>query len=122
MNLVKQIPVRSNRGKHPSISIHKSGSMRFSALAVKEFSFKKGIRINLYQDKDNPTDWFFKYEEDGLLGRIGENGKAFYIQSTSIAKDILSSLGFLKKVQMRIAIKPIEGGYYAILTKSADGY
>ena len=126
MKLVKQVSTHCGNIIAPMISVSKNGVMRINQPAVIQFSASEGQKLNIYQDEDSPKDWYIKFEDDGLILRKKESqGKGLLFQSSSIARDMIKSLGFETRFSAQIAknkmIAPNVEGFYAIITSSAKG-
>lgn len=127
MNLVKQVSTKLGRGRTAlMVSVNKNGVIRLNEPAVEYLSMFPGNKINFYQDKDSPKDWFIKIEDDGIVLREKKSyGKGLLLQSASITRDMIKSLGFESRFMALLAKEPLNfnntEGFYAILTSSAKG-
>jgi hypothetical protein len=107
------------------IRIHpKSGGITFSndlATALKLSS----NGVNFIQDEERPGDWYIEVSKDKDAFEVrskkaNEHDKAFIIQSTALARTILSSIGIdMVSTRFMVATEAIERNTYAIITKSA---
>ena len=119
MNLKKVEPCTSHKNGKSTINISKSGPMTFSKAIVRAMGLKNGMNVSFYQDLDNKIDWYVRVEIEGIPIRM--SNITTVCSSASIAKEILDSIGLKRKVNVLVSIEPIEGGYYALITKSAKG-
>ncbi len=108
-----------NRRGLPTINVNKSGVMRLSPLVKDTLKLKAGDKIGFYHEKDNPKNWCMKINDDDI--ELRKVHKALLASSASVANEILKSFDFVNSVLIRVALKPIEGDYYALLTSSAKG-
>jgi hypothetical protein len=107
------------------IRIHpKSGGITFSnGLATALKLTDNGI--NFIQDEDRPADWYIEVSKDKEAFEVRSKkanafDKAFIIQSTALARTILSSIGLdMVSTRFMVATEPIEKNTWAIITKSA---
>lgn len=102
----------------PFMSVSENGIIRFSKYAMDEIGLHDGDRITFYQDKKNPMDWYFKKTEEGARLRLDTSRNSICINFSMVAKKILQSIGTDKITRIRIATEPVDGGYYAIITRS----
>ncbi len=127
MNLVKQVSIKLGRGRTTlMVNVNKNGVIRLNELVVEHLILCSGNKINFYQDKDSPKDWFIKIEDDGLVLREKKSyGKGLLLQSASITRDMIKSLVFESRFTALLAKEPLNfnntEGFYAILTSSAKG-
>lgn len=82
---------QSSRLKLSSITISPVGRIALSDLALQETGLKIGDRISLFQDENEPTDWYFGKHEDGIPLAEAKGGEAT-IQAKVIANEVLNSL------------------------------
>lgn len=120
MELVK---VKSDsRSGLPLISINKTGVMRLSPMVKETLKLKAGDKVGFYHEKDNPKNWSIKINDDDITLRNADTAKtALLANSSSVANKILRSLDFVNKATIRVALKPFQEDYYAILSSSAQG-
>lgn len=105
--------------KLPVISINPAnGSISFSTSALAGIGLKKGDKIILIQDEDQPKDWFLSKDPDGFT--LMKNGGTLAIMNKSLAKAVTDSIQVETTVKIPIAIQhqDIEGRrLFALLTK-----
>nr|WP_321357212.1 hypothetical protein [uncultured Draconibacterium sp.] len=106
----------------PVFRVEKSGVLKLSKQAYEQIDLKAGEKILILQDQERPTDWYIQKtnNEDGFVLRESSNHLAF--NAKNIAIEILKSLGVeFKAMSFQMSTNPIDGKYYAILTKSVKG-
>jgi hypothetical protein len=103
----------------PTIRINsKNGSIAFSKHFAELAGFKSGDKIAFHQDKNRAKDWYVSKTDHlrGLKLRLQANTQ-LVCTSTGMARKILSSLNnFDKSAGFRMANKPTEDKYFAIIT------
>ncbi len=120
MELVK---VKSNSASGiPTININKTGVMRLSPTVKEGLKLKAGDKVGFYFEKDNPKNWSLKINDDDItLRNADKEEKAILSNSSAVANKILSSFDFVNKMTLRVALKPFQEDYFALLASSAKG-
>lgn len=118
MKLIKK-QTRQPKGI-PSITVSKKGTIALSAKAVHHLKLQDGDEIEFYQDADAPSDW---YITPGVGVRLRKtNGGGLKANCSVVALDLLSCVPGSEaenSIRMPLSTQPIEGGYYAIITRRA---
>jgi hypothetical protein len=97
----------------------KSGGITISRDLVKILDIKKN-GILFIQDEDRPQDWYIEISKDSTAFQVrAKNENNFIIQSTVIARELLTSCSLDAPARFMVSSTPIEKGLYAIITKSA---
>ena len=106
----------------PTISINKNGVIRLSPMVKECLELKVGDKVGFYFDKDEPKNWSLKINDDDItLRKADKDGKAVLSNSATVAKEILRSFDFVNKMTIRLALKPFQEDYFALLASSAKG-
>ena len=99
----------------PTMSVHgKTGLIKFSKSAMKQYRLFPGDNIVFVQDEEKPEDWFFEKGEEGFP-ITKSNG----VGSTALVLELMKVTGHTRsdKVQMLLGQETEHG--IAIITKSA---
>ena len=106
------------RGK-PTVRLSQvSGSITFSKTFTREAEIKHGDRLLFHQDSVRLKDWYVSKTDDpkGLKLRLQSNNQLM-CTSKGMVNKILSSIGKTdRSAGFRMATKPTEGKYFAIIT------
>jgi len=118
MKLKLFAPTRLNK---PSISLYKNGEFRISQSLADIMGAKTGSRIQVFQDEEEPTDWYIKFNtEDGyLLRNKSGKGAGYAFCSKPLVEAIKNSVKIRDgaKFIMPVSSEPDpELQVYAILT------
>lgn len=122
---LKKFNAERNRGYHQlqaMVSVNVNGCWSFNKKAIEDLNLKVKAKLNLLQDGDNPVDWFMELtqENEGLMLREYRN-KQILVTNKEAARELFAALGLKnsgkKSVRIPIATEPVEGGYYALITK-----
>lgn len=118
MKLVKKISTSTRHGI-PSISFARSGVITITSSFTESIGPDAwiGKKLGIYQDEDSKKDWYIKLENEGLALRAIKGGK-LKAQSSSISRDFHNTFEATKSAKCLLSTKEMEGGYYAIITKS----
>jgi hypothetical protein len=109
-----------------TIRFSRRGIISFSAKACEELSLKKGDKISVHQDEDNPADWYISINSENgwplRENRKGSSGLKF--NSAVMSATILDAFEDLTErgYTMRLSSEPIEIDgqvLYPIITSSA---
>ena len=113
--------------KDPRVRFNKkAGLISFSIGAEKLLDFKKGDKVIILQDEENPEDWYINktQSKSGFALRIQDDQKGVTFNCSFIVKRILDSLGFEgKSCSMPISKNPIDNNgekYYLIITSNIN--
>lgn len=68
----------------------KAGLISFSKMAGTIMNLKRGMKLLVYQDEENPTNWYIRISSAGFPLRTS-NDKAFDFNNTTLAHKILNS-------------------------------
>jgi len=101
----------------PIMSVSQNGIIRFNRNAYEKIGLVHGCRISFYQDRQQPLDWYIKISDKGARLRYETSKSSLAVNFSNVAKEILKSIGCNKIVRLRVATEPVEGGYYAIITR-----
>lgn len=106
----------------PHLRITTQGRFFLNKRAANDLNLNKGDLVNLVQDEENPRDWYLKKTDDEAGFPLSVQGKhrGVSFSSSTIRNVMFKSLGLpLLSTTFRISNKPIEGGYFPIITSSA---
>ncbi len=115
MDLIEYKNTSTHIPSSAEIAITKAGVIRFNALAVRELDLKPGDKVAFYQDRKQPVDWYFKAGKEGAPLRETNSGSLicnFSLPARNMLKQFSKD-----KLKVRVATTPVDGGYYAILTR-----
>lgn len=115
MKLIKIENKRQIKGAR-TISFGSKGTILLSKKFMSDEKLDDNPVFNFYQDGENPKDWYFKQEKEGVRFRKMESG-ACIGNAATITNKLLESLS-KQKASMLISEQKFEG-YYIILTSSA---
>lgn len=112
---------RNHCSTEPEIRFNRSGIITINSKTCTCLSLNEGDQLKFHQDKKKKQDWYIEKVTLGGL-KTKRNHKAgsiaLNIQSSLICREVLASLGKDKPVKCPIAITPIDGKYYALLTST----
>jgi len=118
MKLKLFTPTRLNK---PSISLYKNGEVRISPSLADIVGAKTGTRIQVFQDEEEPADWYIKFNtDDGYLLR-SKSGGGYNFCHRALVDAIKGSIKIRDgaKLSMPVSTDPDpEHGVYAILTSA----
>lgn len=84
----------SMQGTKPSqaaITFYPSGRIALSQKAMEETGYKIGDKISIFQDKDDPADWYIGKSETGIPLSEAKKGETI-ISAKAIAKAFMESV------------------------------
>lgn len=127
-------PPKTTRATGFWLRIHpKSGGITFSKDLAVHLELNKNFGVNFIQVEDRPKDWYIEKSKDEAAFRVRVKATPkktegnFIIQSTVLAREILTSLNAgtatderLASTRFLVATEPVEKNLYAIITKSAE--
>jgi hypothetical protein len=97
----------------------KSGGITLSRDLVKLIDIKKN-GILFIQDEDRPQDWYIEISKESTAFQVrAKNENNYIVQSTVIARELLTSCSLDAPTRFIVSSTPVEKGMYAIITKSA---
>jgi hypothetical protein len=111
----------SRRSEEPAIRFCKSGLFTINPSAAEKLSLESGSQVVFHQDKKKKSDWYLeKRTANGLKLRINKTSKSrsLVCNCSLVCKEVLASLGKTSRVAIPIAITPIDGKYFALLTST----
>lgn len=105
------------------VRVHNKGCITFSKAAVEGIGLQDTGFV-IVQDEDRPQDWYIEKSNEPVAFKLRTKeankwDKTYLFQSSSMAREILSSLGIEKSARFMMSIVPNDDGCYAIITKSA---
>jgi hypothetical protein len=104
----------------PTVSFgYYNGRIYFNAPSVELLNLKEGQSIALFQDEDNPTDWYFTISKAQGSLKLKNIGNALVTFNSGIARCVLNSVSLHDSTNFFIEPErvEIEGvSYWKILT------
>jgi hypothetical protein len=123
MGLIKYDSTNTRSGSRaakPTISFAKAGMITISGAAVAILKLKEGDKVSIFQDEEEPKDWYIAPDPAGFEIRPIKSGKAWAFNNAAIAGAVRLALKAEGSVVFPIAAEPAlesEGlQCYAILT------
>ncbi|PKO01526.1 MAG: hypothetical protein CVU43_12575 [Chloroflexi bacterium HGW-Chloroflexi-5] len=99
------------------MSVTIKGVITISKVAALTLGLKSGDEVAFYQDEKASADWYLKKEKGVKLRQNSAGG--MLCNCASVARSLLKSIDKSEKANMMLATEPIEGGFYAIITRAA---
>lgn len=110
---------RRQSNPDPEIRFNRSGIITINKKACVSLELKEGDQLKFHQGKKKKRDWYIeKVNLNGLVLKRNKaaGSQALLIQSATICKEVLASLGKDKPVKIPVATSPVDGKYFALLT------
>jgi|688.fasta_scaffold687957_3 hypothetical protein len=111
MNLVKYDQNNSQRVRSGKacVNFSRKGASNISKKAQEMMGLKEGDSVAIYQDNDNPADWYMAKDKDGFQCRRNTAGLMF--NSAMIANSILDCFSYEgKSFSFLIGSEPLMQG------------
>jgi len=93
--------------KQPMVTVGANNYISINHSAAEKLNLVEGRQIGVAQDKENPKDWFLvlDVEEGFVLKRKESSNKQFYIQSSSLNREMRESLGLDLRTRAFLCLK-----------------
>lgn len=118
-NTANAVNIRARTDVNPVILFTDKGRIRFTDSFCKLFNITEGFKIEFGQNKKDPTEWFFRINEDARGFKFKITNRGTFIYSAEIARKLLKSLNcFQPSISVVVSTKKNEQGWYAIITQA----
>ena len=111
-------PFTRNNSIH--IGLHYTGRILLSKGLTDLMGLKAGDNITIFQDEEEPTDWYLAKTKKGGFPVSGRGGKhSYYLNSSEMVRKIFGSLNYRElSGSMFVGAEPVEANIFPMITSS----
>jgi hypothetical protein len=115
--------IAAGRKKQPAISFSKSGLITVNKEVVQKLNLSAEMGIEIAQDPKDTTDWFYRFNENGLPLRYkeskGVNDGSLVCNSALICNKVRTECDIEGSGRCMVSVEPTYDGWMPIFTSSA---